>query len=247
MSSLLLVGVACAALVSMAAYAARGRQPDQDAAARGSQFLMGAGDFLVHWLMWALAPPLRLALALGLGPGFFNLAGLLLGALAGVAIAGGRLEWGGAAIALGGVADIMDGRVARARGLASDYGKFIDATLDRFVEAFALLGCVFFLRGFQWGPLVAAAALAGSLLVSYARARGESVGVLCKEGLMQRAERLVLIALACLGDAGIARALARPRGEALYAVLGLIAAGTLATAAQRTLWISARLKERDGG
>jgi CDP-diacylglycerol--glycerol-3-phosphate 3-phosphatidyltransferase len=238
--------VTFAALVSMAVYALRGRKRDQDATARGSQFVMGGGDFLVHWLMWALHPADRLALALGLGPGFFNLAGLVMGALAGVAIAAGQLEWGGAAIALGGVADIMDGRVARARGVASDYGKFIDATLDRFVEVFALLGCVFFLRGFQWGPLVAAAAMAGSLLVSYTRARGESVGVQCKEGLMQRAERLVLMALACLGDAAATQALGRQRGGALLAALALIAVGTLLTAAHRTLWISARLKERDG-
>jgi CDP-diacylglycerol--glycerol-3-phosphate 3-phosphatidyltransferase len=245
-SLLLLAGLVGAALLSMAVYAARGRLADRDAASRGGSFLMGAGDFLMHWLMWWLRPLDRLALRLGLGPGFFNLAGLLMGALAGAAIAAGMLEWGGALILLGGIADVMDGRVARARGVASDYGKFIDATLDRFVEAFALLGLVYYLRPFPLGPLVAAAALAGSLLVSYARARGESVGVLCKEGLMQRAERLVLMALACLSDGAVAHALGWPRGESVLLVLGVIAAGTLVTAAQRTLWIAARLRERDG-
>jgi CDP-diacylglycerol--glycerol-3-phosphate 3-phosphatidyltransferase len=91
---------------------------------------------------------------------------------------------------------------------------------------------------------VAAAAITGSLLVSYTRARGESVGVLCKEGLMQRAERLVLTFLVCLLDGPITTALGRPRGTAVLWVLGLIAIGTFATAAQRTLWISARLREK---
>lgn len=245
-SLVVLAAVLLAAALSMLVYAAKGLGKDQDATGRGTQFLMGAGDFLVHWFLWALSPLDRLAAALRLTPDFFNLAGLCFGALSGIAIGAGELEWGGWAIALGGVSDIMDGRVARARGLSSDYGKFIDATLDRFVEVFALLGFVYYLRPFAYGPLLAAAALAGSLLVSYARARGESVGVLCKEGLMQRGERLVLLILVCWSDGAITGALGRPRGSAALLVLGLIAAGTLLTAAHRTLWIAVRLHERDG-
>ena len=148
------------------------------------------------------------------------------------------------AIALGGVCDILDGRIARARGLVSPYGQFIDSTLDRFVEVFAFLGFVHYLRAFAFGPLVATAAITGSLLVSYTRARGESVGVLCKEGLMQRAERLVLTFLVCLLDAPITAALGRSAGTAVVWVLALIAVGTFVTAAQRTWWISARLREK---
>jgi CDP-diacylglycerol--glycerol-3-phosphate 3-phosphatidyltransferase len=245
-SSVVLAGVLGVAFVSMLVFALMGRRQDRDAAAKGSQFLMGAGNFLVHWFLWVLGPVDRLAHGLGLSPDFFNFAGLGLGLLAGLAIGTGRLEWGGVAIALGGIADIMDGRVARARNLASDYGKFIDATLDRFVEVFALLGFVVFLRRFPVGPLLAAAALAGSLLVSYTRARGESVGVLCKEGLMQRAERLVLLSLVCLADGAITERLAAERGSAALVVLGLIAIGTLATAVHRTFWIAARLRARGG-
>ena len=242
----MLVVVLAAAILSILVYAARGPAEDRDAKTRGTQFLMGGGNFLVHWFLWALTPLDRLAAVLRLTPDFFNFSGLFFGALSGLAIGIGELEWGGWAIALGGVSDIMDGRVARARGLSSDYGKFIDATLDRFVESFALLGFVYFLRAFAYGPLIAAAALGGSLLVPYARARGESVGVLCKEGLMQRAERLALLCLVCWSDGVLARALGRPEGSAALLVLGLIAVGTLATAAHRTLWIAARLLERDG-
>jgi phosphatidylinositol phosphate synthase len=232
------------ALLSMPIYAWRGGGPDADANRKGSTFLLGAGHFLLHWFMWIVSPLERLALALGLGPDFFNFAGLAFGLVSGMLIAGGRLELGGVAILLGGVCDILDGRLARALRMDSPYGKFIDATLDRFVEVFVLLGFVFALRGFAYGALLAAAAVSGSLLVSYARARGETVGVLCKEGLMQRGERLVLICLACFLDRPISARLGQPVGFVSMWVLGLIAAGSLATAAYRTVWIARRLREK---
>ena len=231
------------ALVSITIYALRGGGPDPDARRKGSTFLLGAGDFLLHWFMWVISPLERLALVLGLDPDLFNFAGLAFGLVSGVLIALGHLELGGLAILLGGVCDILDGRLARALERDSPYGKFIDSTLDRFVEVFALLGFVVALRGFAWGPLLAAAALAGSLLVSYARARGETVGVLCKEGLMQRGERLVLICLACFLDRPISTRLGRQVGLVSIWMMGLIAAGSLATAAYRTAWIARRLRE----
>jgi CDP-diacylglycerol--glycerol-3-phosphate 3-phosphatidyltransferase len=236
------LAILAAALASMGFFAFRGPGRDADAVRKGSQFLLGAGDFLVHWFMWVLGPLDRLSLRLGLGPDFYNFAGLFCGALSGLLIAAGRVELGGWAIALGGVCDIMDGRMARALRVDAPYGKFIDSTLDRFVEAFAFLGFVVFLRGWAAGPFLAAAALAGSVLVSYARARGESLGVLCKEGLMQRAERLVLTCLACLLDSTVSARLGRPPGALLMAVLAVIALGTFATAVHRTVWISRRLR-----
>lgn len=232
-----------AAVASMAAYAARGRSRDADADRKRTQFLMGMGDFLVHWLMWALGPAERLFLRMGLTPDFFNFAGLACGLASGILIGMGEIEWGGLAIALGGIADIFDGRIARARQLVSPYGTFIDSTLDRFVEVFAFLGFVFYLRAMPFGPLIATAALSGSLLVSYTRARGESLGVTCKEGLMQRAERLALTFLACLLDAPVTAALGWAPGRLVFGVLTLIAVGTFITAAHRTVWISKRLKE----
>jgi CDP-diacylglycerol--glycerol-3-phosphate 3-phosphatidyltransferase len=235
------LGLACA---SMAAYAMGGGRRDADAQRKGATFALGIGDFLVHWFMWVLGPLERVLLGLGVGPDAMNLAGLAFGAASGALIGLGHLELGGWAIVAGGVCDILDGRLARARNVVSAYGAFIDSTLDRFVEVFAFLGFVVFLRGFAWGPLLASAAITGSLLVSYTRARGESVGVLCKEGLMQRAERLVLTCLACLSDAPLAAALGQPPGTIVLWTVAVIAAGTFLTAAHRTLWISARLRER---
>ncbi len=233
------------AIASMAVYAAIGRKQDKDASAKGTQFLMGLGNFLVHWFMWVIGPIERLSLALRLTPDFFNWLGLLLGAIAGVLFAFGHLGWGGVVVLLGGICDVMDGRLARSMKLASSYGAFIDSTLDRFVEVFAFLGLFFFLRDTEWGPLLAAAAITGSLLVSYTRARGESQGVLCKEGLMQRAERIALLVFAVFFDGPITLTFGWTQGSVVVVILGIIAAGTFGTAFHRTLWIGTRLRERD--
>lgn len=231
-------------LVSMGVYAGIGRKVDKDARDKGTQFLMGLGNFLVHWFMWAIGPIERVSLALRLTPDFFNWLGLGLGALAGALFALGRLGWGGVVILLGGICDVMDGRMARAMKRDSAYGAFIDSTLDRFVEVFAFLGLVFHLRNHTWGPLLAASAITGSLLVSYTRARGESQGVLCREGLMQRAERIALLAFAVFFDGPITLSFGWEAGSVVLAILAVIAAGTFVTAFHRTLWIGTRLRER---
>lgn len=242
LSYLVFLGVAVA---SMPVYALLGRRTDPDATRRGSSFLMGAGDFLVHWFMWFMTPAERLFLRLGWPPDVFNFAGLLFGLLAGVFIGLGHLALGAWMLTLTSMCDVFDGRIARATRSTSDYGGFLDSTLDRFVESFAFIGFAVFLRHLPVGPAAATTALAGSLLVSYARARGESLGVTCKEGLMQRAERLVLMTLACLLDPVVVGATHHQRGRLVFWAMVLIAAGTFLTAAQRTFWISQRLRARD--
>jgi len=231
------------ALLSMPVFALleRGRR-DPDAERKGSRFLLGAGDFLIHWFMWAVGPLERGLVRMGATPDHMNAGGLVFGILSGVLIGLGHLEAGGGAIALAGVCDILDGRLARAAGVSSPYGKFIDSTLDRFVETFAFLGFVVYYRDDHVAAFVAAAGLAGSLLVSYAQARGETVNVSGSGGLMQRAERLVLTILGCLFDPTLSRALGRPEGTVLFWVLVLIAVGATATAVYRTVWIARRLK-----
>ena len=245
MSSTLLVlaTVLGATLVSMPIFALvhRGRR-DPDAERKGTSFLLGVGDFLVHWFMWAIGPLEQGLLRVGASPDHMNAAGFAFGLASGVLIGLGRLEAGGWAIALAGVCDILDGRLARARKLASPYGKFIDSTLDRFVETFAFLGFAVYFAGRPWGPLVVAAGLGGSLLVSYAQARGETVGVSGSGGLMQRAERLVLQVLGCLFDPLVCRWLGQPEGTVLFWVLVVMAAGALGTAVHRTVWIARRLR-----
>jgi CDP-diacylglycerol---glycerol-3-phosphate 3-phosphatidyltransferase len=230
------------ALGSMPVYAALGRRADADAEKKGTQFLLGGGDFLLHWFLWAISPIERALVSLGASPDSMNAAGLLCGLASGVLIGLGHLQWGGWAIVMAGICDIMDGRLARAQRVASPYGKFIDSTLDRFVETFAFLGFAWYLRATAYGGFLAAAAICGSLLVSYAQARGETVGVSRSGGLMQRAERLVLTCLVCLLDRPVTSAAGLPRGTAVIWVLGLIAVTTFATALYRTLAIARQLR-----
>jgi CDP-diacylglycerol---glycerol-3-phosphate 3-phosphatidyltransferase len=233
------------AAVSLVAYAILGAR-DRDADRRGTQFVLGLGNFLLHWLLWLLGPVERFSLRLGATPDFFNVAGVALSAAGGVLVARGHLETAGWIIAAGGLCDILDGRIARARAMASPYGTFIDSTLDRFAEVFVLLGFVYYLRDFSAGPLVAAAAIGGSLLVSYARARGESLDVLCKDGLMRRGERIVVLFLVCMLDGPITSWSSRPAGSVALWGIGLMAAGTFVTAAHRTVSIARRLRARGG-
>lgn len=239
---MLAAAVAAAVALSMLAYAALGARRDPDALNRRSHLLMGAGDFFVHWFLWLLVPAERVALALGWPPIAFNFAGLAMAAVAGVLLGLGHFASGAWTILACGILDILDGRVARARGQTSARGAFVDSSLDRFAEVFVFLGLVWFFRGRPAGTFAATAAMAGSLLVSYTRARGESLGVLCKEGLMQRAERLVLLWLAGVLDGLVTRRTGYAPGTLMHWTLSLIGAATLLTAVHRTWWIAVRLK-----
>ena len=238
----ILVSVLGVALVSMPVYVlTRGGRKDADAERKGTRFLLGLGDFLIHWFMWAIGPAERALLKMGATPNHMNAGGVLFGLLSGVLIGLGHLEAGGWAIALAGICDILDGRLARAQQVASPFGKFIDSTLDRFVETFAFLGFAVYFHDRPLGAFFVAAGLGGSLLVSYAQARGETVGVSGSGGLMQRAERLVLTILGCLLDPTVTRAMGWSEGTLLLWVLGLIAVGAMGTAIYRTIWIARRL------
>jgi len=88
-------------------------------------------------------------------------------------------------------------------------------------------------------------AFAGSMLVSYTRARGEGLGIQCKVGILQRAERLLLLGLGSILDPTVSSAVGREPGFLLLPIVGFIAAGSMGTAIYRTFWIVARLRERD--
>ncbi|HEY7471006.1 MAG TPA: CDP-alcohol phosphatidyltransferase family protein [Gemmatimonadota bacterium] len=99
---------------------------------------------------------------------------------------------------LGGMMDILDGRVARETGLASKFGSFYDSTLDRVSEIVVYFSLYAYFRplpSFWWVGYVVILAMVGSLMVSYTRAKAEALGVECKVGTMQRPERVVMLGL----------------------------------------------------
>jgi CDP-diacylglycerol--glycerol-3-phosphate 3-phosphatidyltransferase len=138
---------------------------------------------------------------------------------------------------VGSLVDILDGALARLRGTASEFGAFIDSTTDRVSEGFMLgaAALVFARDGRQWAIAAIFVALIGSFLVSYTRARAESLGLDGKAGLMGRAERVVLLgAVLLLSPFG-----ALPYGIALLAALSVF------TVAQRISSVYRQLHARD--
>jgi CDP-diacylglycerol--glycerol-3-phosphate 3-phosphatidyltransferase len=235
---LAVLGLALASMPVYAVSAARTAVDPHEVAARG-RFVLGG--FVRSWFYWFIGPLVRIFLALKISPTFFNLLGVAFGVGAGAAFATGHVTLGGWGVLLGGAADVFDGRVARARGMANERGAFLDSTLDRFAEVGAFVGLSVLFRDSALALTLVVTALGGSLLVSYARARGESVGVLCKVGIMQRAERLLLIGFAGLFDPAVVRLMGWDPHMLLLGVMGLVAVGTLGTAIFRTVWIARRL------
>lgn len=108
--------------------------------------------------------------------------------------------WGGCMILFAGLFDMMDGRLARMGNMSSVFGAMWDSTLDRYSELVTLAGiCLLFVKlDWFWLSVVTFAALIGSVMVSYVRARAEGLGIECKVGLMQRPERVVVTAITAI-------------------------------------------------
>ena len=140
-------------------------------------------------------------------------------------------------VLLGGFFDILDGRVARLSDLGSKFGAFYDSTLDRISEIMVFMGILSLYNDYRLelgdvGMIYAISlAMAGSLMISYTRARAEALGLDCKVGLMPRAERVVLIGLASLvfGESW--------DGLVLKIVIVVLAVLTNLTAVQRIVWV----------
>jgi CDP-diacylglycerol--glycerol-3-phosphate 3-phosphatidyltransferase len=172
-------------------------------------------------------------------PNVITTVGTAVTLLSGVAFGAGWVRAGAALLLLSGVGDMLDGRVARTGGTTSKFGAFYDSTLDRVGEA-ALFGgiAVFFAAGgvrpalMLWAVATAIAALAASLLVSYARARAEGLGLDCTVGIAQRAERILGLGVPTLFFG------AGPDGFLLLGIVALLAALAAATVVQRIMHVS---------
>ncbi len=140
--------------------------------------------------------PVGHALAsIGVTANALTLVGLALNMIAAGIVGAGWLTVGGVAFLLASAFDTLDGAVARASGTASPFGAFLDSLTDRYAEAVIFVPLLVLFAGQQqpWLVVACAAALVGSLLVSYARARAEGLGVDCEVGLLQRPERVILM------------------------------------------------------
>jgi len=165
-------------------------------------------SLLPHSVPRRITDPIVFLLAKAhISPNALTLAGVLGSAGAAVLLARGEFLAGGIVVLAAGALDILDGALARATGRVTRFGAVFDSVMDRVSEAAVLFGLLYYYAGrdAREESLLVFAALAGSMLVSYIRARGEILGLPIREGLFTRAERVVVIGLgAIIGQVRIA-------------------------------------------
>ena len=176
------------------------------------------------WSARLIEPIARFLGSLGLSPNAVTILGFFLTvAVAGV-LATGRLLLAGLLLIVTLAFDSVDGTLARISGQTTRFGAFLDSTLDRWAEVAMFVAIVWlYLRtDNDLGVILAVLALSMSLLVSYTRARAEGIGLECKEGILTRFERMVILILGLVA------------GQLIWA-LAIIAALAGTTAVQRIL------------
>jgi CDP-diacylglycerol--glycerol-3-phosphate 3-phosphatidyltransferase len=143
-----------------------------------------------------ILPVARFLLNLGLSPNVVTLIGLIGSTVGAVLLARGHMLTGGLLIVFMGSMDALDGTMARLRGIPTDFGAFFDSVTDRYSEIVVYAGLLFFYLGQNNHLMVGVvyAAVGGSLLVSYTRARGHSLGMDTKVGILSRMERYLVLA-----------------------------------------------------
>ena len=172
-----------------------GVRHDRELEARGKSILIG--NFLKSYFSWMVRPLWRLVLASGISPNGITVVAMLAGGAAGLSVACGRFALGGWLFVLSGILDTFDGRLARAKHRVTTMGAAFDSLLDRYADGAMLIGLAYYFRS-SWVLIPALAAIFGTSMVSYVRAKAESVGVAMQEGLMQRPERILTLGLAVL-------------------------------------------------
>lgn len=193
--ALLLLSLMTITLVVYCGLCAAGRAPEIQGA-KHNQLL---GPFLARYLVWLLGPLERLLIG-RVSPNMVTAASLVMCGISGVAAGLGNL--GGAAwlFALAGILDVLDGRLARLGNQQTKSGALFDSVSDRWGELFAFAGYAWFLRETPW-LLAVMGAIGCSMMVSYTRARAEGLGVELSGGMMQRAERILLVTSGSLAAA----------------------------------------------
>ena len=175
-------------------------------------------------------PVVRLLSRTPITPSAITWFGFLLTIGAAVLIITGHLLVAGLVVLIAGFFDILDGALARCTNQVTRFGAVLDSTLDRLSEAVLLIAILVLYAGEQSiiGILLIGAALIGSPLVSYIRARAEALGLECQAGLFTRAERVIVLALGLLLN---------QIDNALIIALAIIVALSFFTAGQRLLYV----------
>ena len=164
--------------------------------ARSATWLIGAG---AEWLLDRIVRALSLA---RVNPNALTSLGLVLNIAAAILFGQGRFFAAGLVMVAAGLFDMVDGRVARLTNRVTPFGAFFDSVIDRYSDMALYMGLlVYYARGERFFYVVLVAlVMAGSVMISYARARAESLIPSCKVGFLERPERIVLIIIGALWD-----------------------------------------------
>ena len=150
------------------------------------------GPFFARFLVWLIGPLERLLIG-RVSPNVITAVSLLLCGITGAAVALGHLPGAVWLYAFAGILDVLDGRLARLSNQQTPAGALFDSVSDRWGELFVFTGYVWYMHDSPW-LLAVIGAIGGSMMVSYTRARAEGLGIDLSGGVMQRAERIVLVA-----------------------------------------------------
>jgi CDP-diacylglycerol---glycerol-3-phosphate 3-phosphatidyltransferase len=174
-----------------------------------------------------LDPLSRALLRIGVTPNMVTVLGTLGVGVGAIGFAArGRLVWAVVIVTLSALTDVMDGAMARARGTSSKFGALLDSTMDRVADGM-VFGSLAYLYRDETPTLIAVLlCLVTGQVVSYVKARGESLGLEASKGLVERAERLILT-----GIGGLLTGFGVPWG--MPVALWLLAAGSVFTVGQR--------------
>jgi CDP-diacylglycerol--glycerol-3-phosphate 3-phosphatidyltransferase len=167
---------------------------DAEMKQRGESVLLGQSVRQVY--AWSLQPFVKVMARARVRPNALTVACFALSLAAGVLIGLGAVTLGGVIGLFGVSLDYFDGRIARMSGQVTRSGGFLDSVLDRFGEVAFFAGAAVAFRGSPWVLTACLCALGSGGIVSYTRAKAESLGIELKSGLMQRPERVVLF---CFG------------------------------------------------
>jgi CDP-diacylglycerol---glycerol-3-phosphate 3-phosphatidyltransferase len=153
-------------------------------------------DYLRLWFKWVLDPLGGFFNRLGLTPNMMTMLGLIGNSVGAYYLARGEMLTGGILVLLMTPIDALDGTMARLRGESGDFGAFVDSVTDRYSELIIYGGLLyhFLSLGQPLGGLLVFGAAAGSVLVSYVKARAEALGYEAKVGLLTRVERYLVLA-----------------------------------------------------
>ncbi len=135
-----------------------------------------------------------------LHPNLLTIMGCLINLAAGVIFSLGFILWGGILLLVGGFFDMMDGAVARQESRVTPFGGFLDSVLDRYADQFVLFGVLVYFARQQAIPwvIMTGIAIIGSTITPYARARAENIIDDCRVGILERPERVIVLATGAL-------------------------------------------------